>query len=158
MKDLYSTTFCVPITDKHSPIAYSLVNDIHWNDKTVCHCGVETTYRYILKRMFIIEGRELVRRIKSSCNFCRYLEKKALCVPMGPISKYCMMIAPAFYISQVDIAGPFKAYSYHNKRTTIKIWLLVFCCCTTSATNIKTMEDYSATAFIQSFTRSQSEF
>jgi hypothetical protein len=153
MKDLYSTTFCVPLTDKHSPIAYSLVNDVHWNDKTVRHCGVETTYRYVLKQMFVIEGRELVKRIKGSCNFCRYLEKKALCVPMGPISKFCTMIAPAFYISQVDIAGPFNAYSYHNKRTTIKIWLVVFCCCTTSATNIKTMEDYSNTAFIQSFTR-----
>ena len=153
MKDLYPTTFCVPITDQHSPVAYSLVNDVHWNDKTVRHCGIETTYRYVLKHMFVIEGRALVRRVKDSCNLCRYLEKKALCVPMGPISKFCMMIAPAFYVSQVDIAGPFKAFSYHHKRTTIKIWLLVFCCCTTSATNIKTMEDYSATAFIQSFTR-----
>ena len=70
---------------------------------------------------------------------------------MGPISKFCTMIASAFYI--FTSAGLFNAYSYHNKRTTIKIWLVVFCCCTTSATNIKTMEDYSNTAFIQSFTR-----
>lgn len=153
MKDLQSTTFCVPLTDKNSPIAYSLVNDVHWNDKTARHCGVETTCRYVLKQMYIIQGRELVKRIKKSCNLCKYLEKRALCVPMGPISKFCTMIAPAYYISQVDIAGPFNAYSYHNKRATIKIWLVVFCCCTTSATNIKTMEDYSTTAFIQSFTR-----
>ena len=73
---------------------------------------------------------------------------------MGPVSKDCITIAPAFYISQVDLAGPFDSYSYHNKRkTTVKIWLAVFCCCTTSATNIKTMQDYSASAFISSFTR-----
>ena len=29
MKDLSSTTFCVPITDRYSPIAFSLVSDIH---------------------------------------------------------------------------------------------------------------------------------
>ena len=28
-KDLTSTSFCVPLTDKDSPVAYSLVNDIH---------------------------------------------------------------------------------------------------------------------------------
>ena len=37
--------------------------------------------------------------------------------------------------------GPFKTYSPHNKRATIKIWLAVYCC----------MEDYSTTAFIQLF-------
>ena len=30
MKDLQQTSFCVPIIDKHSPLAYSIVNEIHW--------------------------------------------------------------------------------------------------------------------------------
>ena len=42
-------------------------------------------------------------------------------VEMGPISSYNMTIAPAFYGTQVDNCGPLKAYSPHNKRTTIKI-------------------------------------
>ena len=46
-----------------------------------------------------------------------------------------------------------EAYSPHQKRTTIKIWLSVFCCSTTSATSIKVMDDYSSTSFIQAFTR-----
>ena len=29
---------------------------------------------------------------------------------MAPISKYNLTIAPPFYISQVDLARPFKAY------------------------------------------------
>ena len=40
MKDLSSATFCVPVIDRHSPIAFSIVNDIHWNDNDVSHCGV----------------------------------------------------------------------------------------------------------------------
>ena len=135
MKDLCATTFCVPIADKYSPIAFSLINDIHWYDKSALHSGVETTWRYVLKQMYIIEGRSLVQLIKDDCQRCRYLTKKALSVQMGPISSSNITIAPAFYICQIDIAGSFSCYSPHQKRTTIKIWLLVFCCTTTSATN-----------------------
>ena len=67
---------------------------------------------------------------------------------MGPVSEYNLKIAPASYITQVHLTGPFKAYSKHNK-----IWLVVFCCATTTTINIKVMEDYNTTAFIQAFTR-----
>ena len=63
-----------------------------------------------------------------------------------------MTITPAFFISQVDLAGPFKSCSI-NKRVTLKVWLVVFVCAATSTTSIKVMEGYSSTAFIQSFIR-----
>ena len=72
---------------------------------------------------------------------------------MDPVSEYNLKIAPAFYITQVDLSRPFKTDSKHNKRTTLKIWLVVFCCATTTTITIKVMEDYSTTAFIQAFTR-----
>ena len=53
--------------------------------------------------------------------------------------------------------GPFKAYSSHNKRETITIWLAVYCCMSTSTTLIKVKEDYSTTAFIESILRFSSE-
>ncbi|XP_066924707.1 uncharacterized protein [Clytia hemisphaerica] len=152
MKDLTSTSFCVPIIDKHSPLAVSIINDIHWNS-TVKHSGVETTWREVLKTAYILEGRSLVNFIRSSCPRCRYINKKTIAVEMGPLSQDNLIIAPAFYISQVDLAGPFSSYSQHHKRTTVKIWLVVFCCATTTAVNIKVMEDYSTTSFLQAFTR-----
>jgi len=51
------------------------------------------------------------------------------------------------------LAGPFAAYSHHHKRATIKIWLVVYCCATTTAVKIKVMEDYGTTAFLNTFTR-----
>ena len=30
MRDLCATTFCVPCVYRHSPIAYSIVNEVHW--------------------------------------------------------------------------------------------------------------------------------
>eukprot|EP00794_Sanderia_malayensis_P020954 gene20954-biopygen15460 len=37
MKDLSQSTFCVPILEKFSPIAYSISLDVHWNHVTVKH-------------------------------------------------------------------------------------------------------------------------
>ena len=152
MKDLTSTTFCVPIIDKHSPVAISIINDIHWHSP-VKHSGIETTWRHILKKAFILEGRSLVQLIRSSCERCRFINKKTIDIQMGPLSQDNLVIAPAFYISQADLAGPFTSYSQHHRRTTVKIWLIIFCCATTTAVNIKVMEDYSTTSFLQSFTR-----
>jgi hypothetical protein len=153
MYDLTNATFRVPLTDKHSPIAFSLVNGVHWNHNTAHHSGVETTWRYVLLSMFIIEGRSLVKLIRNDCQRCRYLEKRALAVPMGPVSKHQLLVAPAFYVSQVDLCGPFLSYSPQHKRTTIKVWLVVFCCVTTSATKIMVMETYCTTSFLQAFSR-----
>ena len=72
---------------------------------------------------------------------------------MGPISNHNLTIAPAFYSTQVDLAGPFLFFSAQHKRTTVKIWLSVFCCATTSAVKIKVMDDYSTSSFLQAFTR-----
>ena len=157
MYDLSETTFCVPLIDKHSPLALSIVNEIHWNHPVAKHSGVETVLRYVMKYAYIIEGRDLVRTVRKSCVRCKLLLKKTLNVSMGPVSQFQLKIAPAFYVSQTDIVGPFNAYSAHNKRTTIKIWLVVFCCIATMTTSIKVMEDYTTLSFIQAFIRFSSE-
>ena len=64
-----------------------------------------------------------------------------LVVCMGPVKLCNLNIAPAFYMSQVDISGPYLCYSNHNRRATIKIWYIVFCCRTTGPVDIKVMED-----------------
>ena len=64
-----------------------------------------------------------------------------------------LKIAPAFYRSQVDLFGPFDSYDNTNKRKSVKIWFVVFCCITTSAIDIRVMEDYSTESFLLAFTR-----
>ena len=151
MKDLSMSTFCIPIIDKHSPLAYSIVNEVHWYDKVAKHAGIKSVLRFTMQYGFILEGREIAKKVKKGCERCRYLYKRTIDVAMGPASPYNLTIAPSFYISQIDIAGPFKAYSAHNKVTSIKIWFCVFCCSTTKTVSIKVLEDYSTAAFVQAF-------
>ena len=78
MLHLCNSKFCVPVLDKYSPISYSIVNYIHWNHKDVKHHGVETVWRQVLKIVFIIEGRSIIKRFRKSCQRCRYLNKKLM--------------------------------------------------------------------------------
>ena len=43
--DLTMSSFCVPLVEKLSPLAYSLVNEIHWYDDDAKHSGNETVMR-----------------------------------------------------------------------------------------------------------------
>ena len=106
MLDLTSTSFCVPLVEKHSPVAYSIVNDIHWNDKVSNHAGIETTIRQVLKKAYIIEGRSLVKLIKKSCTKCRIINKKRIEAIMDPLPQSSLTVAPAFYNTQLDLSGP----------------------------------------------------
>ena len=151
--DLSATTFCVPVVDCMSPVAHSIASEVHWHDIDACHSGVETLLRYTNKVSYIIGGRELVKKYKKDCIRCRLLAKKALELAMGPIHPSQLHIAPAFFHAQVDIFGPLKSYSNANKRATIKIWIVVFCCCTTGAVAMKTMEDGTTEQFILCFIR-----
>ena len=79
-KDLASTTFCVPVIYRHSPLAYSIINEIHWYSNVAKHSEVETIWRYVLKVCFIFYGQE----IKISCERCC---KRTIDVETGPVFK-----------------------------------------------------------------------
>ena len=125
MLDLTSSTFSVPIVDKSSPFAFAVVNEIHWYHSVAAHSGNETVWRYVLMFCYILGDKEVVRSFRKDCARCRYLAKRTVDVVMGPVSDYNLMLAPAFYVSQVDLFGPVKAYSLHNKRGTVSVWFLI---------------------------------
>ena len=156
--DLCSTTFCVPLMDSYSPVAISIALEIHWYHPDVAHRGVESLHRQVQRTAHIIGGFNLVVMIKEGCRKCRILNKQSIEMAMGAVQDVNLCIAPAFYATQVDICGPFKCYSVANKRATLKIWFLVFCCCTTGAINIRAMEDYSTDAFVLGFVRFSCQF
>ena len=151
--DLSSSMFFVPIVDKYSPLAYALINEVHWYDPDACHSGSETVARYLLKIAYIIEGTSLVELFKANCPRCRYLHKKKIEVAMGPKRVENLSIAPLFYYSQVDLFGPFNTYSSTNKRKTVKCWFVIFCCAVTGCIDLRVSEDYSTSSFVDAFIR-----
>ncbi len=151
--DLSSSMFFVPIVDKYSPLAYALINEVHWHDPDARHSGNETVMRYLLKVAYIIEGTPLVELFKSNCPRCRYLHKRMIEVAMGPKRTENLTIAPPFYYSQVDLFGPFDTYSHSNKRKTVKCWFVIFCCTVSGCVDLRVAEDYSTSSFVDAFIR-----
>ena len=62
--DLSASSFIVPMTDEHSPIAYAIVSETHWYNPDVSHGGIESVLRYSQQTAFVIGGRNLVKKIK----------------------------------------------------------------------------------------------
>ncbi len=156
--DLCRTTFCVPIMDQYSPVAIAIALEIHWYHPDAKHKGVDVIWRQMQRVAHIIGGQKLSIAIKQGCKKCRILNNKSIEVAMGPIQDVNLCIAPAFFASQIDIFGPMKTYSIANKRATMKIWFLIFCCCTTGAIDIRVLEDYSTDAVVLAFIRFSCRF
>ena len=156
--DLSPTTFCVPMMDLYSPIAFAIAMEIHWFHDDVQHQGIESMLRHTEYVSHIIGGRDLHKTIKDYCRKCRILEKDKIEVTMGSIQRFNLCIAPCFYACQIDIFGPLKSYSNVNKRASVKVWFLIFCCCTTGAVDVRVMDDYSTDAFVEGFIRFSCRF
>ena len=151
--DLCSSSFVVPVLDFKSPIAYALVLETHRYHPDAQHAGVETVLRYSQTVAHILNGRFLAKEIGKYCIRCRRRNKARLNVLMGPLGDETLKIAPAFYVSQADISGPYLAYSFINKRATHKVWFVLFCCCATGAVDVRIMEDYSTESYLLAFQR-----
>ena len=61
--DLSASTFVVPVIDSLSPLAFSIVNEVHWYDPVAKHSGNDTVLRYTKKYAHIVEGREFSKAI-----------------------------------------------------------------------------------------------
>ena len=56
-----------------------------------------------------------MKKVKKDSNRCRLLAKRTVKASMGLVSDYNLTIAPAFYYTQEDFAGPLEAYTFHIK-------------------------------------------
>ena len=153
MIDLSAGTFVVPIVDKYSPLSFSVMNQMHWFDKTSKHSGVETTIRSTMTVAHILGVRDIAKLFRKNCVRCRFLLKKTVDIEMGLLPSSRLCVAPPYYNTQVDLCGHFSAYSQHNKRSTLKVWIIVYVCTTTGMTNLKIMVGYNTTQFLLSFSR-----
>ena len=149
--DLEPLSFIKPIADRYSLIAYSVM--IHAHTSVLHHRTTSATLTEARTILYVLHGRDLAKQIRASCQFCRLYKLRLVKVEMAPVDGTRLTIAPPFYITQVDLAGPFSAHSEHNFRSIVKVWLCVFKCPATCAVDIHVMTKYSAPAVVQAYTR-----
>ena len=149
--DMEPLSFVKPVADRHSPIAYSVMIHAHRSIKT--HRTASATLTQSRSVMFIFQGRNLANQVRESCQECRVYKLKLMEVEMAPLDANRLTIAPPFFISQVDLAGPFSAHSEHNLRAVVKVWLVVFKCTTSCAVTAHVITKYTTAAVLSAYTR-----
>ena len=156
MFDLSPVSFCRPLADRHSPVAYAVMLETHW--QTVHHLNATTTYRESLSVVFTLRGRDLALEIREGCSFCKRYKANLVDVEMGKIHEARLTIAPPFTLCQVDLFGPLEARCEHNHRAVVKVWGAVFKDPASGAVFVHAMAKCDTSAFVQAYTRFAARF
>ena len=156
MFDLNPLSFCKPMVDRFSPIAYSIMVETHW--KSVNHLNATCTFRESLSQVHIIGGRELAQEVRETCVFCKRYRARLQQVEMGKLHETRLTVAPPFTICQVDLMGPFIARCEHNHRSSVKVWGAVFKDPASGAIFVHAMSKCDTGSFLQAYTRFAARF
>ena len=149
--DVDPLTFNVPVVDRHSPVAYSVM--IHAHVDLTHHGGAVSTLRASMQVAFILRGKDLAVEVRRDCAFCKRYKAKTLEAEMGKIHPTQLCVAPAFYYVQVDLFGPVSSICKHFARREIKAYCAVFKCTTTLAVAGFVMDSYDTSSFLDAFHR-----
>ena len=149
--DIDPLTFNVPMVDRYSPVAYSIM--IHAHTKLTHHGGAVSTLRASLGVAYIIRGKDLAVEVRKDCVFCRRYKARMLEAEMGKIHPTQLCVAPAFYYVQIDLFGPVSSICKHFARREIKAYCAVFKCTTTLAVAAFVLDSYDTSSFLDAFHR-----
>ena len=149
--DVGPLSFNVPVLDRFSPVAYSVM--IHSHTELTHHGGAVSTLRESMKIAHILRGKDLAVEVRRDCAFCKRYKARALEAEAGKVHPGQLCVAPAFYHVQVDLFGPISSICKHFARRELKAYCAVFKCTTTLAVAGFVMDAYDTSSFIDAFYR-----
>ena len=149
--DVKPLHFVRPVTDRHSPVSYSIMRHVH--DDVARHMNVAVMLRESREICFIFRGRDLAIEISALCNHCKKIRAETVENEMGRQHPSTLRVGPAFSTVQVDMAGPWFAECEHTCRSTVKVWALVFKDPATCAVAAYAMPASTSAAFVQAYNR-----
>ena len=154
--DLLPRSFCRPVVDRYSPVAYSVMLYVH--NTLTNHGSILHAIRVSAGIVYIMGCRSLAIEIRESCHHCKRYKVRLLEAALGPLHPGRLAPAPAFYLVQVDLFGPFLACSEHNFRSKVKIWGCVFKCMSTLSVWVECLTKSDVGAFLQAYVRFSARF
>ena len=149
--DSSTISYIQPVAMATDPIVFQLLLHIHWD--IFPHKGVNSTNRLIANILYVVRGGYVVRALRDECQRCRIILKKHIKECMGSIPPEKLIVSPAFSFVQIDVGGPFKAYSRHGKRSVLEVNALVIVCITTGAVSIMVLETLEAPSVVKGLLR-----
>ena len=138
-----------PILLEKDHITSLIVEDSH---KRVMHGGVKSTLTELRARFWIVQGRQIVRRLLNKCVICRKLGGRPYQAPLPPpLPEFRVKECSPFTYTGVDFAGPLYVKNYSGPQQ--KVWICLYTCCVTRAIHLDLVPSLTASAFMRSLRR-----
>nr|XP_014095547.2 uncharacterized protein LOC106621290 [Bactrocera oleae] len=139
------------ILPKSTPLVKLLLNQAH---EITLHGGAQLMLDTLRQRFWILSARQAVKSFIHNCTVCRRHRGEVLKQQMASLPGQRIRAARPFTSSGVDYCGPFTLrIGTKRSRTHIKTYLAIFVCMVTKAVHIEVVDDLSAQAFLDTFTR-----
>ena len=116
-----------------------------------------TLYYYLREKYWIVQGREVVKRVIRPCIMCKQIEGKpfgTLIKPQLPLSR--VSDASPFANTGIDFAGPLYVRSRSQDKSNgamEKAYVCLLTCASTRALNLELVPSLSVATFLQAFRR-----
>nr|XP_055074008.1 uncharacterized protein LOC129453697 [Misgurnus anguillicaudatus] len=136
------------VLDSHHPYTQLLIKDY---DTRLCHPGPERVFAELRRKVWILKGREAVRKHQRTCHECCKWRSKPASQKMADLPPPRLrLFKPAFHSTGMDCFGPF---SVKVGRRTEKRWGLLFKCMTTRAVHLEVLTSMDTDAFLMALRR-----
>ena len=137
------------LLDKGEPLTRLIVMDCH---EKVKHGGVNSTLAELRSSYWVVQGRQLVKKLLHDCIICRRYQGRPYTAPTPPLPRPRVKEAPPFSYTGIDFAGPL--YTRETlASSTRKVWMCLYTCCIVRAVHLDIVTDLTSQAFLRSFRR-----
>lgn len=134
-----------------SRLAHLLITQAHREDHR--RSDMDALHRVRLLGFWIVRGRSLSKRITKSCYFCKRQDKQMESQRIGYLSEARTEPSYPFTSISCDYLGPKVVYDVIKKRTTMKVYPILFTCYSTGALHMELAPSYSTDDFLLAFAR-----
>ena len=117
------------------------------------HAGPKALQAIICQRFWIINSRQLVRRIVHDCILCVRYRPRLQQQIMGDLPMQRITPARPFSRCAIDFCGPVNTYLRIRGKAPYKTYIAVFVCLAVKAVHIEIVSDLTSDAFIAALKR-----
>ncbi|XP_053968754.1 uncharacterized protein LOC128870184 [Anastrepha ludens] len=117
------------------------------------HAGPKALVALIRLEYWIVNARDLARRVVRSCVHCVRYKPTLLQQVMGPLPRERVQPTRPFERCGIDFCGPISTYLRVRGKTPTKSYLAIFVCLVTKAVHIEVVSDLSTKAFLNALKR-----
>ncbi|XP_037828868.1 uncharacterized protein LOC119616534 [Lucilia sericata] len=112
------------------------------------HAGPKVLLGILRQKIWIINAREVVRKVVRNCVHCFHYKPKLIGQIMGNLPVDRLRAQRPFLVSGVDFCGPFLTSYRIRGKVPYKTYVAVFVCFSSKATHLELVSDLSTNNFI----------